>query len=60
VIVATNDPVLSEVSSRRAGERAGARIVVLQGEGHWWMLSDPVQGARVLEDFWSSISTQEA
>ena len=26
---------------RRAAERAGARIEVLEGLGHWWMVQDP-------------------
>jgi pimeloyl-ACP methyl ester carboxylesterase len=39
---------------RRTAARAGARIVVLDGLGHWWMAQDPQRGARVLVDFWRS------
>ena len=37
---------------RRAAHRAGARIEVLDGLGHWWMTQDPAGPARVLVDFW--------
>ncbi|BBY29604.1 alpha/beta fold hydrolase [Mycolicibacterium sediminis] len=39
---------------RRAATRAGARIKVLDGVGHWWMTQDPAAGAAVLVDFWSA------
>jgi hypothetical protein len=39
------------------GSRAGgARVVVLDGLGHWWMVQDPKRAAAVLEEFWSSLS----
>lgn len=37
---------------RRASARAGARIEVLDGLGHWWMTQDPASTSRVLMDFW--------
>jgi len=40
---------------RRAAERAGARIALLEGLGHWWMVQDPARGAAALEDFWASL-----
>jgi pimeloyl-ACP methyl ester carboxylesterase len=40
---------------RRAAERAGARVAVLDGFGHWWMLQDPARGAAVLTEFWASL-----
>jgi pimeloyl-ACP methyl ester carboxylesterase len=40
---------------RRASERAGARIEVLDGRGHWWFTQDPVGAARLLNDFWSEL-----
>ena len=39
----------------RAAARAGARVAVLDGLGHWWMTQDPERGARVLVDFWRSL-----
>jgi len=41
---------------RRAAARAGARVVVLDGLGHWWMVQDLGGAATVLTDFWSSTS----
>ena len=40
---------------RRAADRAGARIEVLDGLGHWWMVQDPKRGAVALERFWESL-----
>lgn len=39
---------------RRAAVRAGARVEVLDGLGHWWMTQDPAVAARVLVDFWTA------
>jgi hypothetical protein len=35
----------TEEMQRRAAARAGARIEVLEGLGHWWMVQDPRRGA---------------
>jgi len=57
VIIATEDHYTGgEVLARRAAERAGAKVAVLQGLGHWWMCQDPKQGAQVLNDFFASVS----
>jgi hypothetical protein len=40
---------------RRAAARAGARVEVLDGLGHWWMTRDPERGAAVLTRFWASL-----
>ena len=37
------------------GARAGARVAVLDGLGHWWMVQDPARGAAVLTEFWDSL-----
>jgi pimeloyl-ACP methyl ester carboxylesterase len=39
----------------RAAQRAGARVEVLQGLGHWWMTQDPMRSAAVLTGFWESL-----
>jgi pimeloyl-ACP methyl ester carboxylesterase len=39
----------------RSASRAGARVEVLDGLGHWWMTQDPQRGAAVLTQFWASI-----
>ena len=45
----------TDAQRRRSAARAGARLEVLDGLGHWWMLEDPARGARVLTDFWASV-----
>jgi pimeloyl-ACP methyl ester carboxylesterase len=54
-VLATADRnVGTEEMRRRTAARAGARVVVLEGLGHWWMVQDPKRAAGTLEDFWSS------
>jgi pimeloyl-ACP methyl ester carboxylesterase len=55
-ISATEDPFVgTEEMRRRAADRAGARIEVLDGLGHWWMVEDPAVGAAALTRFWGSL-----
>lgn len=55
-IVATADPYVgTEEMRRRTAERAGARVEVLDGLGHWWMLEDPARGAAALTRFWGAL-----
>ena len=55
---ATDDRFVGTLEmQRRAAGRAGARVEVLEGLGHWWMVQDPARGAAVLERFWSSLSS---
>jgi pimeloyl-ACP methyl ester carboxylesterase len=52
VIIATEDHYTGgEVLARRTAERAGAKVAVLDGLGHWWMCQDPARGAEVLNEF---------
>ena len=37
--------------ARRSAERAGAKVAVLQGAGHWWMCQQPKQGAEAINAF---------
>jgi pimeloyl-ACP methyl ester carboxylesterase len=55
-LLATEDHVGGTVEQRRrAARRAGARVEILDGLGHWWMTHDPGRGARVLTGFWASL-----
>ena len=46
---------------RRSAIRAGARVEVLQGFGHWWMTEDEGRrGAAALDTFWSSLANVTA
>ena len=56
VIIPTEDQYTGgEAMASRAAARAGARTVVLQGRGHWWMCEDPALGARLLDEFFASL-----
>jgi pimeloyl-ACP methyl ester carboxylesterase len=53
-VLATADPFVgSDEQRRRAATRAGARVAVLDGLGHWWMVQDPARAAAMLIEFWS-------
>jgi pimeloyl-ACP methyl ester carboxylesterase len=53
-VIAPNDPfVHGDTLGREVAERMGATIHVLEGQGHWWMLGDPVAGAAMLRSFWA-------
>lgn len=55
-VLATEDHYVgTEEMRRRTAERAGARVEVLDGLGHWWMLQDPARGAEMLSRFWASL-----
>lgn len=56
-ILATGDEFMGTPElRRRAADRAGARTVVLEGLGHWWMLEDPARAAAALTEFWAVTS----
>ncbi|MER8157307.1 alpha/beta fold hydrolase [Streptomyces sp. NPDC094472] len=56
VLLATEDHAVGTAEQRRrAARRAGARVEVLDGLGHWWMTHDPGRGAEVLTRFWASL-----
>jgi hypothetical protein len=55
VIVPSDDPFLALDGAKTAAGAAGAPVAELAGVGHWWMLQDPARGAKVLQDFWSSL-----
>jgi pimeloyl-ACP methyl ester carboxylesterase len=53
---ATDDHFVgSDALRRRAAQRAGARLAVLDGLGHWWMVQDPARGAAALTAFWDQV-----
>jgi pimeloyl-ACP methyl ester carboxylesterase len=55
-ILASEDLMIGTDEQRtRAAARAGARVEVLDGLGHWWMTQDPARGAGVLSEFWGSV-----
>ncbi|MEV6879446.1 alpha/beta fold hydrolase [Amycolatopsis sp. NPDC051128] len=55
-ILATEDHIVgTDEQRRRAAARAGARVAVLDGLGHWWMTEDPARGAAALTGFWATL-----
>jgi pimeloyl-ACP methyl ester carboxylesterase len=55
-IQASEDHMVGTEEQRvRSAARAGARVEVLDGLGHWWMTQDPQRGAAVLAEFWKSV-----
>ncbi|MEC3982824.1 alpha/beta fold hydrolase [Amycolatopsis sp. H20-H5] len=53
VIIGTEDHFVgSQSMRRRSAERAGARVEILDGVGHWWMVQAPARSARALTSFW--------
>lgn len=55
-ILATEDHFVgTDEMRRRTAGRAGARVEVLEGLGHWWMLEDPARGAAALTRFWGAL-----
>ena len=56
-IIAPNDPFVRGHDLGTAVARSlGARIVELEGQGHWWLLGDPAGGAAALVEFWGSLT----
>lgn len=56
VLLPTADPYTGgEERARWGAARAGARMELLPGLGHWWMMQDPAAGARALESFWAGL-----
>jgi pimeloyl-ACP methyl ester carboxylesterase len=51
-LIATEDSYCGgETLARRSAERAGAKVAVLEGAGHWWMCQQPKQGAEAINAF---------
>ena len=55
-LLASEDPFVgSDAQRRRGAARAGARVEVLDGLGHLWMVEDPQRSAALLERFWATL-----
>jgi pimeloyl-ACP methyl ester carboxylesterase len=56
-LIATEDSYCGgETLARRSAERAGAKVAVLEGAGHWWMCQQPKQGADAINAFLASLN----
>jgi pimeloyl-ACP methyl ester carboxylesterase len=55
-LIATEDSYCGgERLARRSAERAGAKVAVLEGAGHWWMCQQPKQGADAINAFLANL-----
>ncbi len=55
VIDPTADAYVSPELAAPVADRLGAKVLTLEGEGHWWMVSAPEAAAKGLADFWKSL-----
>jgi pimeloyl-ACP methyl ester carboxylesterase len=56
-LIATEDFYCGgEKLARRSAERAGAKVAVLEGAGHWWMCQQPKQGADAINAFLANLN----
>lgn len=54
IITATDDPYVPADLSGPVADRLGAVQLRLEGQGHWWMVSDPDNAAEQLASFWNA------
>ena len=56
-LIATEDHYCGgETLARRCAERAGAKVAILEGAGHWWMCQQPKQGADAINSFLAKLN----
>jgi pimeloyl-ACP methyl ester carboxylesterase len=56
-LIATEDFYCGgEKLARRSAERAGAKVAILEGVGHWWMCQQPKQGADAINAFLATLN----
>jgi pimeloyl-ACP methyl ester carboxylesterase len=55
IITATNDEYVPAAMATPVADRLGIPEIVLDGQGHWWMVGDPDGAADRLVAFWSGL-----
>ncbi|WP_202639128.1 alpha/beta fold hydrolase [Bradyrhizobium sp. CCBAU 051011] len=56
-LIATEDHYCGgQTLARRCAERAGAKVAILEGAGHWWMCQQPKQGADAINSFLAKLN----
>ena len=55
VLFPAADPLQDKERFQQVAERAGARLVELEGVDHFWPYEAPERAAAVLRDFWESL-----
>ena len=56
VLQATEDPFSEAALAREVADVLGARLVPIEGAGHFWPCQAPADAAAVLEAFWADLS----
>jgi pimeloyl-ACP methyl ester carboxylesterase len=56
IVWGSQDPYQDAAFGRRAAERTGAELVVLEGCGHWWQIERPAEVAGALRAFWERVA----
>lgn len=60
VLSASDDPFDDPVAARGVARVLGARVRVLRGTGHFWMLQNPARAAEALTAFWRELDEPTA
>ena len=55
ILIAEDDAFVPADLAAESAVAVGAEIARFAGQGHWWMLSAPVEGAAALADFWNGL-----
>jgi pimeloyl-ACP methyl ester carboxylesterase len=55
VLNAVEDPYVSAALGAEIASSLGSTLVALEGQSHWWMLSDPGPAADALVEFWQGL-----
>ena len=51
-LIATEDPYVGgEILGRKGAAQAQAQVGIIEGEGHWWMCTNPQKGALIINNF---------
>lgn len=56
IITALDDPYVSHRHGEETAQRLGATHTLLEGRGHWWMVSDPDAPADAMVAFWADLA----
>jgi pimeloyl-ACP methyl ester carboxylesterase len=55
IVHPSDDPFSIEPLAKEVAEQLGAGFTVLEGTNHFWPYQNPVGGARLLTEFWSTL-----
>lgn len=56
IVIASEDDFAPAPLAEETAARLGVGAVTLEGQGHWWMISEPALAADALVDFWAGLT----